>query len=256
MSLKDLLCRLTSRRNVPSMLHQANQPEPSLEGLPDFVEPLVGWRAWKIWASATNPDGCPSFSSVILDVPWAPRRRFTAEHSFDLGTRCRGLLDRDCSCGVYAFNGPVEALNYLMSVRDRLLGRLVDVAVGTVSLWGKVIECERGFKAQYAYPLHLYLPASFARFVSTVSSTFGVSTGIYASVTEEEIRLTISSGYKGPRSRKLCLKNSASITARDFPYEVGFYDLVPSRGQRYRSATAGSGLSLHASEFPVDPLDI
>jgi len=29
--------------------------------------------------------------------------------------------------------------------------------VGTVSLWGKVIETEHGFRAQYAYPKELWL---------------------------------------------------------------------------------------------------
>jgi hypothetical protein len=32
-------------------------------------------------------------------------------------------------------------------------------ALGEVSLWGRVIECERGFRASLAYPRRLYLPA-------------------------------------------------------------------------------------------------
>jgi hypothetical protein len=34
----------------------------------------------------------------------------------------------------------------------------IQYAVGRVSLWGVVIECERGWRALYAYPARLYLP--------------------------------------------------------------------------------------------------
>jgi hypothetical protein len=34
----------------------------------------------------------------------------------------------------------------------------IQFAVGRVSLWGVVIECERGWRALYAYPARLYVP--------------------------------------------------------------------------------------------------
>src|SRR5574337_877167 len=191
MSLKDLLNRFKGRRNGLWTRHPEDHPEPGLEGIPDFVEPLVGWRAWRIWIPPPGSISCPAFSSVILDTPWTPRRRFSAEHSFDLGAKCRGLLDPGCSCGIYAFRRPFEAFGYLMKVRDRLLGRSVEVALGTVSLWGRGIECELGYKAQYAYPKHVYLPASFVRFLPEVMSAFGVGAGIYVSACEEEISLLV-----------------------------------------------------------------
>ena len=30
--------------------------------------------------------------------------------------------------------------------------------VGRVSLWGTVVECERGFRASHAYPSRIYVP--------------------------------------------------------------------------------------------------
>ena len=30
--------------------------------------------------------------------------------------------------------------------------------IGTVSLWGDVLECERGWRAALAYPSHLFVP--------------------------------------------------------------------------------------------------
>jgi len=230
MNLKDLLSRFTNRKSCPSICHPEGPPESGLEGIPDFVEPLLGWRAWKIRAPLSEPGACPGLSSVILDTPWAPRRKFSAEHSYDLGVKCRGLLDLNCSCGIYAFNDPLEAFVYLMKVRDRLLSMSVEVAIGTVSLWGKVIECEAGYKAENAYPHHIYLPASFARFQPVVSSVFGVAAGVYASTCEDELSLAVSPVFDGLESKVLHLKNSGSLRPRGFPYEVGFYDLKASLG--------------------------
>jgi hypothetical protein len=30
--------------------------------------------------------------------------------------------------------------------------------LGSIALWGKVIEHERGYRGEFAYPLHLYVP--------------------------------------------------------------------------------------------------
>jgi hypothetical protein len=246
-NLKNLLSRLKSLKSGPPNPAPEGHSERAFEGIPDFVQPLIGWRAWKVWSPRTGCDSCPVFSSVILDTPWTPRRKISAEHSFDLGAKCHGLLEMGCSCGIYAFKDPLEAFVYLMKVRDRLLGMSVEVALGAVSLWGKVVECESGYKAQYAYPCHFYLPASFARFLTIVSSAFGVPAGIYASTLDAEIRLALSAGSTGRDHPELCLKNSGSVNPKGFPYEAGFYDLAPLPGGRSQFSTGGHDFSLPAT---------
>lgn len=253
MSLKDLLNRFTSRRNGLWTRHPADRREAGIEEIPDFVEPLLGWRAWRIWTSPSGSNSCPALSSVILDLPWTPRRRFSAEHSFDLGARCRGLLDPGCSCGIYAFRSPLEAFVYLMKVRDRLLGKSVEVALGTVSVWGKVIECELGYKAQYAYPRHIYLPASFVRFLPQVISAFGVNAGVYVSACEEEISLQMSSATRCRQRPRLHLKNSVFLSVRDFPYEVGFYDVTSSSEEGIELPSVHPDFSSSSSGLPEEP---
>ena len=255
MSLQDLLNRFKSRRNGPSICHPADHSEAGLEGIPDFVEPLLGWRAWRIWTPLSGSNSCPAFSSVILETPWTPRRRFSAEHSFDLGADCRGLLDLCCSCGIYAFRDPLEAFAYSMKVRDRLLGISVEVALGSVSLWGRVIECELGYKAQFAYPRHIYLPASFIRFLPRVSSAFGVTAGVYVSSSENEISLPVSSGVPGRQNARLHLKNSIFLSARDFPYKAGLYDVAVSPGPRNQPSIAPADFLPPTSGLPEEPGD-
>ena len=231
MGLKNLLNRLKSRRNGPLTHRLAGHPEPGVEGIPDFVEPLLAWRAWRVcMPTPRDSNSCPAMCSVIQDTPWMPRKKFSAEHSFDLGAKCRGFLVPDCSCGIYGFKDPLEAFVYLIRLRDRLLSMAVEVALGTVSLWGKVVECELGYRAQYAYPQHVYLPASFARFLPRVAWTFGVTAGVYVSACEEEISLPVFSGMRSQQTPRLHLKNSVYLSAQGFPYEVGLYDTMTASG--------------------------
>jgi hypothetical protein len=51
----------------------------------------------------------------------------------------------DCQCGFYATKEPDEQW------------ATYSVVYGKVALWGRVIEHERGYRAQYAYPLELWV---------------------------------------------------------------------------------------------------
>jgi hypothetical protein len=87
-----------------------------------------------------------------------------------------------------------------------------------------------GYRAQFAYPQHVYLPASFARFLPKVQLTFGVIAGVYVSACEEEISLPVFSGMRSHQIPRLHLKNSVYLSAQGFPYEVGLYDtMAPAR---------------------------
>jgi hypothetical protein len=55
----------------------------------------------------------------------------------------------NCTCGVYA----ARSLEYLRSAGYGEYG-----ICGEVYLWGKVVEHERGWRAQLAYPRNLFLP--------------------------------------------------------------------------------------------------
>lgn len=221
MSLRNLLSRFTGPTRGPSM-HQSDLPEPGLTGIPDLVEPLLGWRVWRVWTPLAGTDSFPILSSVILDTPWTPRRKVTAEHSQDLGAKCHGLLEPGCSCGVYAFKDVEEAFAYLVKVRDRLLSMSVEVSLGTVSLWGRVNECERGYKAQFGYPHHVYVPVRLSRLMPKITSSFGIPIGVYSSTTEEEISIPVSFGRDG--QERAVLKKTRLLVRKDFSFPVGLYD--------------------------------
>jgi hypothetical protein len=108
---------------------------------PDFAEPLVAYRAWRLAA-----DG--SLLSVHWISSWPWQQRMSAGCRF-MHSRRHESPAADCTCGIYALREPLTAVSY---ARTHLAA-----VVGSVHLWGDVVPADRGFRAQYAYPKTLCL---------------------------------------------------------------------------------------------------
>jgi len=127
---------------------------------PDYVEPIVGWRTWLV---VQEGEGF-RLRSVVYDALWSPRTELVARclhRALPLPWRRRSKHvppGRGCGCGVYAAREPAEAATYL---EGRTWGDTLGVhrVIGTVSLWGRVVECTRGWRASRAYPKAIYVPA-------------------------------------------------------------------------------------------------
>ena len=114
---------------------------------PRFDDPAVlaeAVSAWRTWGLTGSKDG----SNVrLLPVagasrPWSPAEptRATCRH------RHHEVPDLDCRCGLHAMRG----CDPLRRTRD-------PAVVGTVALWGRVVEHEHGFRAEWGYPQRLSL---------------------------------------------------------------------------------------------------
>ena len=105
-------------------------------------EPIHAWRTWTLVGSR---DGSRvRLAPIACDGrPWPPRR--PAEASC---TRHRSHVrpELDCTCGLHAVESPDE----LRRTRD-------PAVLGTVALWGRIVEHEHGFRAALAYPQRLRL---------------------------------------------------------------------------------------------------
>ena len=132
--------------------------------VPDAIEPIVGWRYWRV-----RSDG--SLASITGGHPgWAPgepmraRCRYLDADPDDPRYQLIGAYDRDhhrspgerCTCGIYA----ARSLNRLRGHPFTGLRRGV---VGEVALWGKVIPGTHGYRAEAAYPKRLYVFERTAR---------------------------------------------------------------------------------------------
>jgi hypothetical protein len=112
---------------------------------PDYVEPTIGWRTWGL----AGDGHVTRLSSPFLHANWQPRVAFVA--TCDQRHRAP---EEHCGCGVYALREAKEAAQY---TGDSLAA--LDRALGSVFLWGRVIECELGWRASHAYPQQILVPA-------------------------------------------------------------------------------------------------
>jgi hypothetical protein len=127
--------------------------------VPDAIDPVVGWRSWRV------RDGGDGFVlvSASRDAPWPPGATLAAACEAGHPAPCGA-----CTCGIYAAREPGPAVEYLAPhvkaaeriVTPEILGYDAVLAVGLVALWGSVIVCEWGWRAQYAYPRELFVPAA------------------------------------------------------------------------------------------------
>jgi len=103
-------------------------------------EEVEGWRAW----SVVERRGTYLLSSLTRAEEWPPGRPFAATCT----RKSHDAPGRGCSCGVYAAADPNELAR---------LGRIAGAAVGQVSLWGRMVEHSRGYRAASAYPTRIRL---------------------------------------------------------------------------------------------------
>ena len=108
--------------------------------VPFAAEAVDGWRAW----SVIERNGDVWLSSLTRAQEWEPASALVASCSRPRHDPPR----RRCSCGIYAAAGPEELAG---------LGPIAGAAVGQVSLWGRIAEHSRGYRAERAYPARLRL---------------------------------------------------------------------------------------------------
>ena len=116
---------------------------------------VLGWRAWTV---RETPSGI-GLGSVLFDQLWLAREPAHAscrrdEDPFAPAIGAHDLVSPECSCGFYAARDPVDAFSYL---RGRDEPSTLCRILGEVTLWGRVLETESGWRGELAYPTRLYV---------------------------------------------------------------------------------------------------
>jgi len=119
-----------------------------------LTEPIEGWRVWTLAERGDQVRLMPAGSGVDA---WEPRRAVHARCGVPAlllaGIGRHAAPDIRCRCGIYAARS-IDTFE-----RPRPAWPPAPV-VGTVSLWGTVIEHERGWRGASAYPSRLRLVCS------------------------------------------------------------------------------------------------
>ncbi len=134
---------------------------------PDLIEPL---HAWRVWSVRETEDGW-RLASIHYRQIWEPEAEAAAWCYRSSGRAIGATVRHDrhvapvtgCHCGIYgatdagsageylvARQGPWESMYVSAEYRHRVLGR--------IALWGRTVECERGYRASLGYPTRLWVP--------------------------------------------------------------------------------------------------
>ena len=110
---------------------------------PLSLEPIVGWRAWPL-------DRVPG--RTLTPIRYSARSLASQESH---GGECLHIAhgtapDWHCTCGLYATASPEQL------AMSGVLGEGIGV-VGTVAMWGRIIEYTLGTRSRFAYPARLRL---------------------------------------------------------------------------------------------------
>lgn len=114
-------------------------------------DPIIGWRAWRLredddgwWLTSTYQPGGkgPYLAWPRLKAMEAECVRTTFGCVSSAGVPQHDAPCADHQCGIYALNKD-DVERWACNNRR---------ATGQVRLWGRIVVCEDGYRAQYAYP--------------------------------------------------------------------------------------------------------
>jgi len=154
-------------------------------------EPIVGWRQWNFMY--------PHFlANLGNDTIYVPREKIEA--------RC-GQEDHSeqqaphlpCTCGIYAYKEKPRLLGEIRNIYERRLPPVLHHRVppvpglrlvyGEINLWGKVIEHEDGYRAQFGYPKRLWCTPAIEPLAGWIGYVYGVPCEVMPSGDGEEIKV-------------------------------------------------------------------
>lgn len=128
--------------------------------IPDRLGAIVAHRVWGDVLAFKPEIGILRESALLRSLNstiWTPRERIEAKC-----TRLGGAPHDNCTCGIYALK--TSGLPFQMTGMG---------VTGEVYLWGKVIDCEAGYRAQFAYPKNLTVVGD-ERMVKLLAEAYGV----------------------------------------------------------------------------------
>lgn len=143
--------------------------------IPDYCEAITGYRAFSVCENGL-------LVGQVHAEPWPPFAPFVA--------RCGSVQDFNgeahvqdgqflsppvlaCECGIYAYKTLADAEARVsdgvwFSLKPGTMGR----AWGCIKLWGRLIEHEDGYRAEFAYPSALWCES--AELAAKIAALYGI----------------------------------------------------------------------------------
>jgi len=184
--------------------------------VPDYISPIVGWRVWR-WEAARL--------TSLNGKPWHPGRSLAAKCGAGNAHDAHSAPQTTCTCGIYAS----KSREHLRGTGYERYG-----ISGETFLWGRLVEHQFGWRAQFAYPKSLFLPPDL----------------IPSDTREMESRLGAVAAYDtdvfivgGGRNIPLCRRGSG-YDAAGLDYLIGMSKQYYDRRQRERTLMRGDRVAI------------
>lgn len=141
---------------------------------PFYIEPIVGWRVWMVCGYGNCKCGQTDrgllLRSLTYPMAWL-RKRATRAHCMTCwyaDGRFKGLSgainhsppDTAHGCGIYA----VKRMQSARAWGEYSRGNVI--VLGQVKIWGKILQYEDGYQAEYAYPVSALVPRNYGKMLS------------------------------------------------------------------------------------------
>lgn len=154
--------------------HVASEPEPELKDMGLAIEPIVGLRGYTV-----DPETMQliSFNSVA----W-PHREPLYALCGDNPFAAHDAPSENCACGIYAWNA---------NAKDHVSGLF-----GEVYLWGDVLVCPMGYRAEIAYPKNLTIQSRKTRAALRVRDGLEEAYGIPVTIVDPDAEIDVT-GFSG-----------------------------------------------------------
>jgi hypothetical protein len=137
------------------------------------IEPIVARREWEI---AWDMQGKIWYlRSAYNNQRWPARKALTAHCGMGITLPIHDAPDLECECGIYAYSRDGfenRAFIYEFATQRN------SYIFGEVYLWGRVLICENGFRAEYAYPKNLTIKGYVSKNVGQAAADIECSYGI------------------------------------------------------------------------------
>lgn len=106
-------------------------------------EAIIAWRIWRVVANGNHA----ILRSCVTGEAWETGAPMYAKTT---------VIAHQLYNGVHAYKMETRPDKYAYSLWAESNGDML--VHGKIALWGKVIEHEEGYRAEFAYPIHIFIP--------------------------------------------------------------------------------------------------
>lgn len=145
-------------------------PDPNFR-VPDLSQALEGWRVWSV---STDITPMPKmYSATKAGYYWTPRRV-----SMAYCARCGDDVPGEkCTCGFYSAKEFMHLMSMAYHKYDVESGHVM--VLGQIANWGGVVTATQGWRAQFAYPVKLWVPFETWELAEPLEQTYGVPVSLH-----------------------------------------------------------------------------